>query len=208
MATLAKMHAALMGKPQPRATIMRTGGGRYFGLLRRDLHWHLVGMSLGFVAGGRLPLDRIRPTLGVRPVTIAAPAQVSADAGRLERFRATLQPHEIMLPEECFRAPSKINIWRGSRFPQDLFTRAQLGALAFHKLDPESVDFFTCRSKATREEWYWNEGHKHPVFVLPCPVMRRDRDGRRVVINPYGTGSRVPDHGWVKYSPFEKGVQL
>jgi hypothetical protein len=96
-------------------------------------------------------------------------------------------PGTLLLPPWCHVTPSNINPWRGARQPDQIFTSMQLTRIQQMGLDHDTCEVLIVRSLASYREAWAPIGSKQPHYLMPCPVLRRSRDGSRVmVLSPGG----------------------
>lgn len=127
------------------------------------------------------PIRRLAP-LGDGSLARNAPRRdLSSDpvveADRINRF-ARRPAAELSLPAVNYVTPSAPNDWRGARDEDAKFTRNQLAAMRVAGIDPDQVETVTVRSAITMREMWWPSTDEAPVYVIPCPILRRSRDGK------------------------------
>lgn len=103
-------------------------------------------------------------------------------------------PRELQLPTRddaiVFRVtPSRINPWRGRRADGSRFTGNQLFVMREQQMDEDCRDVIVVRSPSLPSEVPGDPipgllvlDFIQPVFVIPCPVLRRSRDRTRAQV--------------------------
>ena len=91
-------------------------------------------------------------------------------------------------------APSNQSAWDGSIREDERFTNEQMHAMAARGLIPAEVETLTVIRSASARELWWPPYTPAPVFHHECPILRRQKDTRVLVISPSGLPKLVwPD---------------
>lgn len=91
--------------------------------------------------------------------------------------------------------PSRPNPWRDYRVKDQWYTAAQLHQMRLRAIDPETVETVDVKSPTVHDEMWVPLGHPLPIYRIPCPVLRRSRDGTRVQV--------ISATGWDEWVNFD-----
>lgn len=120
----------------------------------------------------------------------------------MSRPLPTLAHGEFMLEQTLRIAPSNISTWRGIRAADQLFTHNQLYRLRERGMDAETCEFLIVRQPVSMREMWWPATDRTPVWIMPCPVLKRGMGGRRVfVLTPMGGEEWVNADGTIAPRP-------
>lgn len=92
-------------------------------------------------------------------------------------------------------APSNQGYWEGTIREGDRFTQEQLHAMVVRGLVADEVETLTVIRSASARELWWPKYTPAPVFHHECPVLRRQKDTRVLVISPSGVPKLVWPEG-------------